>query len=132
MVTTVPAGPVSGQNDVTEGRTVSGDAEATLAPVVRIAIGPLTASAGTVAVICVAESRVKVTVAAEPAKPIAPKGVPTISGWKLNRDGSISGRISGSSNFRDGEQVTTSPIAQGRIESGSTVKTGSGSRYFLG
>ena len=67
----------------------------------------------------------------KPAKPIAPTGVPTISGWKLNRDGCISGRISGSSSFRNGEQVTTSPIAQGRIESGSTVKTGSGSRYFL-
>ncbi len=67
----------------------------------------------------------------KPAKPIAPKGVPTITGWKLDRDGCISGRISGSSNFRDGEQVTTSPIAQGRIEPGSTVKTGSGSRYFL-
>jgi hypothetical protein len=66
------------------------------------------------------------------AKPTAPKGVPTISGWKLNRDGSISGRVSGSSNFREGEQVTTSPIAQGRIESGSTVRTGSGSSYFLG
>ena len=64
-------------------------------------------------------------------KSLAPKGVPTITGWKLNRDGSISGRISGSSSFRDGEQVTTSPIAQGRVESGSTVKTGSGSRYFL-
>ena len=67
----------------------------------------------------------------KPAQPIAPKGVPTISGWKLNREGCISGRIRGSSNFRDGEQVTTSPIAQGRIESGSTVKTGSGSKYFL-
>ena len=67
----------------------------------------------------------------KPAQPIAPKGVPTISGWKLNREGCVSGRISGSSNFRDGEQVTTSPIAQGRIESGSTVKTGSGSKYFL-
>jgi len=67
----------------------------------------------------------------KPAQPIAPKGVPTISGWKLNREGCISGRISGSSNFREGEQVTTSPIAQGRIESGSTVKTGSGSKYFL-
>lgn len=64
-------------------------------------------------------------------KSLAPKGVPTITGWKLNRDGSISGRIRESPNFRDGEQVTTSPIAQGRVESGSTVKTGSGSRYFL-
>jgi hypothetical protein len=66
-----------------------------------------------------------------PAKPIAPSGVPTISGWRLTGDGSISGRISGSPNFRDGEQVTTSQIVQGRIESGSVVKTGSGSRYFL-
>lgn len=66
-----------------------------------------------------------------PAKPTAPSGVPTISGWRLTGDGSISGRISGSPNFRDGEQVTTSQIVQGRIESGSVVKTGSGSRYFL-
>ena len=66
-----------------------------------------------------------------PAKPTAPSGVPTISGWRLTGDGSISGRISGSPNFRDGEQVTTSQIVQGRIETGSVVKTGSGSRYFL-
>jgi len=33
----------------------------------------------------------------------APKGVPTLSGWRLNGDGSISGNISGSPNFRDGE-----------------------------
>ena len=71
------------------------------------------------------------TPARSQGKSLAPKGVPTIAGWKLNRDGSISGRISGSPNFRDGEQVTTNPIAQGRVESGSTVKTGSGSRYFL-
>ncbi len=66
-----------------------------------------------------------------PAKPTAPSGVPTISGWRLTGDGTISGRIRGSPNFRDGEQVTTSQIVQGRIESGSVVKTGSGSRYFL-
>mmetsp|Transcript_23756 Transcript_23756/g.41679 ORF Transcript_23756/g.41679 Transcript_23756/m.41679 type:complete len:224 (+) Transcript_23756:702-1373(+) len=66
------------------------------------------------------------------SKPSAPKGVPTVSNWKLNGDGSISGRISGSPNFRDGENVTTSQIAQGRIEVGAVVKTGSGSRYFLG
>lgn len=62
----------------------------------------------------------------------APNGVPTLSNWKLNGDGSVSGRISGSPNFRNGEQVTTSQIAQGRIEKGSVIKTGSGSRYFLG
>ena len=66
------------------------------------------------------------------SKPVAPRGVPTVSPWKLNGDGSISGVIRGSPNFRDGERITTSPIAQGRIESGAVVKTGSGSQYFLG
>ena len=66
------------------------------------------------------------------AKKQAPRGVPTINGWKLNGDGTISGTITGSPNFRDGERVTTSQIANGRIESGSVVKTGSGSQYFLG
>ena len=62
----------------------------------------------------------------------APKGVPTILGWKLNRDGSITGRISGSPNFKQGELITTSQIVRGRIERGSVVQTGSGSSYFLG
>ena len=65
------------------------------------------------------------------AKTSAPKGIPTISGWKLGTDGAISGRISGSPNFKQGELITTSPIKKGRIESGSVVQTGSGSRYFL-
>ncbi|GKY97768.1 hypothetical protein MPSEU_000735000 [Mayamaea pseudoterrestris] len=61
----------------------------------------------------------------------APRGVPSISKWKENRDGSITGLISGSPNFRDGERITTSPIASGRIAAEETVRTGSGSRYFL-
>lgn len=61
----------------------------------------------------------------------APNGIPTISGWKLNGDGSISGRISGSTNFKQGELITTSPISSGRIDSGSVVQTVSGSKYFL-
>lgn len=65
-------------------------------------------------------------------KPVAPKGMPTISGWKLNGDGTISGRITGSPNFKQGELITTSQIKNGRIESGSVVQTGSGSKYFLG
>jgi hypothetical protein len=65
------------------------------------------------------------------AKKEAPKGVPTLSGWRLNGDGSISGTIRGSPNFRDGERITTSQIANGRIDSGSVVKTGSGSQYYL-
>lgn len=68
----------------------------------------------------------------QPAKSSAPKGVPTILGWKLNGDGSISGRINGSPNFKNGELITTSQIQRGRIEAGSVVQTGSGSRYFLG
>ena len=61
----------------------------------------------------------------------APRGVPTLSRWRKNRDGSITGFISGSPSFSDGEKVTTSPIAQGNVESEEIVKTGSGSRYFL-
>ena len=71
-------------------------------------------------------------VAKKTATPKAPNGVPTISGWRLNGDGSVSGKITGSPNFRNGETVTTSPISKGRIEKGSVVQTGSGSRYFLG
>ena len=71
------------------------------------------------------------TLQVKQAKAVAPKEVPTISGWKLNGDGSISGRISGSPNFKSGELITTSQIQKGRIESGSVVQTGSGSRYFL-
>jgi hypothetical protein len=61
----------------------------------------------------------------------APKGVPTIRRWRKNQNGTITGRIYGSPNFTDGEQVTTSPIAQGSLEKGEVVRTGSGSRYFL-
>jgi hypothetical protein len=82
---------------------------------------------------------------AEPAAPVkktaprsakksvrnAPRGVPTILNWRKNRDGSISGKISGSASFNEGERITTSPIASGKVDEGEIVKTGSGSRYFL-
>lgn len=61
----------------------------------------------------------------------APRGVPTIKQWRRNFDGSITGLISGSPNFAEGEKITTSPITGGPIASGQVVKTGSGSRYFL-
>lgn len=61
----------------------------------------------------------------------APQGVPQLRRWRKNPDGSITGRIFGSSNFDKGAEVTTSPIKSGKIESGSTVRTGSGSRYYL-
>jgi hypothetical protein len=68
---------------------------------------------------------------ATPAAKQAPNGVPTISSWRKNADGSVSGNISNSPNFRNGERVTTSPIVRGRYSSGEVVTTGSGSRYFL-
>jgi chemotaxis protein histidine kinase CheA len=61
----------------------------------------------------------------------APRGVPSLKRWRCNRDGSITGSISGSPNFKEGEQITTSPIATGSIDSKELVTTGSGSRYFL-
>lgn len=61
----------------------------------------------------------------------APSGVPSIVKWRKNFDGSITGFISGSPNFSEGEKVTTSPITGGTVSGGQVVKTGSGSRYFL-
>lgn len=57
----------------------------------------------------------------------APPGVPTINNWKQNPDGSITGKITGSTNFAEGEAVTTSPVPIGAA-SGTVVKTSSGSR----
>ena len=56
-----------------------------------------------------------------------PKGVPAISKWQQNRDGSISGYIKGSFSFGDGEAIVTSPI-RGVAKGGSVVETSSGSR----
>lgn len=57
----------------------------------------------------------------------APPGVPTLSRWKRNRDGSLSGFISGSTTFRNGDSVTTSPI-KGTPVGGSVATTVSGSK----
>jgi len=65
-----------------------------------------------------------------PVSTSAPQGVPVISRWKQARDGSITGVISGSSSFRDGDPVTTSPIT-GKAVGGAVVTTKSGSKYFL-
>lgn len=69
-------------------------------------------------------------------KVVAPKkkkvigGVPELSKWKQNKDGSITGLISNSPSFFTGTRITTSSIPKG-AKSGSTVRTGSGSRYKL-
>merc|ERR1711862_639989 len=60
-----------------------------------------------------------------------PKGIPKFINWKKNRDNSITGYISGSSNFPDGDRVSTSPINSGNIKSGEIVQTSSGSKYYL-
>lgn len=61
----------------------------------------------------------------------APPGVPKLVNWRKNRDSSVTGFISGSPSFPEGDRITTSPITTGTIEAGQVVKTGSGSRYFL-
>ena len=60
---------------------------------------------------------------------LAPKGVPTMTKWKQNRDGSITGLISGSNAFTNGESITTSPITTKDPSVESLVTTDSGSRY---
>lgn len=65
------------------------------------------------------------------AKKPAPRGVPKISKWRTNRDSSITGIISGSPGYDDGDRVTTSAIVSGTVEAGEVVQTGSGSKYYL-
>ena len=61
----------------------------------------------------------------------APPGVPKLVKWRKNRDSTISGFITGSSSFEEGDRITTSVIVSGSIESGEVVRTSSGSRYYL-
>lgn len=69
-----------------------------------------------------------------PAKPVVqkapPKNVPVLSKWKQNSDGSITGNVSNSPNFKPGTKVTTSPVPKG-AKAGTVVKTISGSQYYL-
>ena len=60
----------------------------------------------------------------------SPRGVPTLSKWRQNRNGSISAYIFGSSNFSEGETITTSQITTDAVP-GAVVETSSGSKYFL-
>ena len=62
------------------------------------------------------------------AAPNVPKGVPTLAKWKQNSDGSITGTISQSSSFKDGESITTSPLKTKEPLGNSIVVTVSGSR----
>jgi len=58
--------------------------------------------------------------------------VPTLDNWKILKDGSIIGTVSGHSKLRDGELITTSPVrypTQARRD--AMVRTKSGSPYKL-
>jgi hypothetical protein len=57
-------------------------------------------------------------------------GIPTLSNWKQEADGSITGNIRNSKMFREGQKITTSPIRKG-AKAGTVVTTSSGSKYRL-
>ena len=59
--------------------------------------------------------------------PKSAPSVPTISKWRQESDGSISGFISGSNTYKNGEPITTSPI-RGKAVGGRAVTTKSGSK----
>ena len=62
----------------------------------------------------------------------APPGIPKVIDWKQNFDGSISGFVTGSNDFVEGERIVTSPLRKGEaVESESVVTTVSGSKYYL-
>lgn len=55
---------------------------------------------------------------------------PTLKNWKQKRDGTITGLIYDSKNYKDGTRITTSPVARG-AKRGTVVKTDGGSPYSL-
>ena len=76
------------------------------------------------------------TVAAKSSGPkstkpkVPPKGVPALTRWKQNRDGSVTGRITGSKLYDENDLITTSPLTT-KGKKGELVKTTSGSKYWL-
>ena len=67
-----------------------------------------------------------------PPEKAPPRGVPTLSGWKVNDDNTITGYVFGSPKIGDGNLITTSSIARGERKQYEIVATISGSLYFLG
>jgi len=57
--------------------------------------------------------------------------IPTLEKWKKNPNGTLTGYITGSSNYDRSSRVTTSRIKWGLIKSGEVVQTRSGTSYFL-
>ena len=65
------------------------------------------------------------------SKPAAKNdGIPVLSNWKQEADGSVTGSISNSKVFRNGQKITTSPVRRG-AKAGTVVTTSSGSKYRL-
>lgn len=56
---------------------------------------------------------------------------PIIKNWRTNPDGSITGNISNSPDFRNNQEVTTSKIVEKNIKGDQTVTSVSGSKYRL-
>ena len=63
-------------------------------------------------------------------KPPVNDGIPILSNWKQESDGSITGNISNSKMFSTGQKITTSPVKKG-VRKGTVVTTRSGSKYRL-
>jgi hypothetical protein len=59
------------------------------------------------------------------------RGISIIRGWKVRKDGGISGFIYNSQNYEDGDSIETSRITHGKIKNDSFVSTKSGTKYFL-
>jgi hypothetical protein len=72
----------------------------------------------------------KVPVKKTPVKKAPVKDSNVLSRWTQNGDGSITGVISNSKNFKDGTKITTSPVRKG-AKAGAVITTGSGSKYKL-
>jgi hypothetical protein len=76
--------------------------------------------------------------AASPAKDMnmggntGPGGVPMLTQWSTNADGTITGRVSGSPSMGEGAMVTTSPVVAGIAKQYEKVTTVTGSTYYLG
>jgi hypothetical protein len=56
--------------------------------------------------------------------------IPVVGKFKQNPDGSITGIVRNSKNFRNGTEITTSPVKRG-AKAGDVVTTSSGSKYRL-
>eukprot|EP00591_Stephanopyxis_turris_P002244 CAMPEP_0195506858 /NCGR_PEP_ID=MMETSP0794_2-20130614/401_1 /TAXON_ID=515487 /ORGANISM="Stephanopyxis turris, Strain CCMP 815" /LENGTH=1043 /DNA_ID=CAMNT_0040633319 /DNA_START=15 /DNA_END=3146 /DNA_ORIENTATION=- len=69
-------------------------------------------------------------VAGRAAKPAAKDNIPVLTDFVQNADGSLTGDVSNSKDFRDGTPITTSPVRRG-AKAGMLVKTSSGSMYRL-